>query len=131
MKCLLHWTWQITVTLTYKINVFFQYHCHVLSLIGPTGVHLMLLVLDSVSDTWQDQLLMEEKNVQISSNLAEVNLSSNILMINVTDFLFYTTAKICGQIILWQCRPSVYRIFLCDYWSYNPWHWIKIGIDLG
>jgi hypothetical protein len=25
-----------------------------------------------VSDTWQDQLLMVEKNVQISSNLAEV-----------------------------------------------------------
>jgi hypothetical protein len=49
-----------------------QYHCHVLSLIGLTGVHLMLLVSDSVSDTWQDQLLMVEKNVQISSNLAEV-----------------------------------------------------------
>jgi hypothetical protein len=26
-------------------------HCHVLSLIGPTGVHLMLLVSDSVLDT--------------------------------------------------------------------------------
>jgi hypothetical protein len=46
------------------------------TLIGPTGVHLMLLVSDSVSDTWQDQLLMVEKNVQISSNLAEVNINT-------------------------------------------------------
>ena len=32
----------------------------------------MLLVSDSVSDTWKDHLLMVEKNAQISSNLAKV-----------------------------------------------------------
>jgi len=74
-KCMLLITGQGALTLTYKINVFFlQYHFHVLFLIGLTGVHLMLLVSDSVLDTWQDQLLMVEKNVQISSNLAEVSL---------------------------------------------------------
>jgi hypothetical protein len=52
----------------YNYVLLFQYHCHVLFLIGLIGVHLMLLVSDSVSDTWQDQLLMVEKNVQISSN---------------------------------------------------------------
>ena len=38
-------------TFKYFAFFFFQYHCHVLFLIGLTGVRLMLLVSDSVSDT--------------------------------------------------------------------------------
>ena len=56
---------------------YLQYHCHVLLVTGRTGVHLMLQEPDSVSDTWKDQLLMVEKNVQISSNLAKVYICSN------------------------------------------------------
>jgi hypothetical protein len=77
-----------------KMISFWQYLCHASFLIGPNGVHLMLLVSDSVSDTWQDQILMVEKNVQISSNLAEVSLFlvaniCNTLWINLFYFIIY------------------------------------------
>jgi hypothetical protein len=86
---------------------FFQYHFHVSFLIGLTGVHLMLLVSDSVSDTWQDQLLMVEKNVQISSNLAEVIIIFCYLLQN-----FCNTLWIYSTIYLKEYIIKVYHDFI-------------------
>jgi hypothetical protein len=100
-----------------------QYHCHALFLIGLTGVHPMLLVSDSVSDTWQDQLLMVEKNVQISSNWAEVMIEfiSCRMILHCKSFFFLHLSTmstiwrsfIKGKLIIPQ-KHNIFTILKCQ-----------------
>jgi hypothetical protein len=102
-----------------KMISFWQYLCHASFLIGPNGVHLMLLVSDSVSDTWQDQLLMVEKNVQILSNLAKVIMKLVFffnLCKSLTKILFISSPNPNCQVC--YCHHCVNHCLLSVSFSY-------------
>jgi hypothetical protein len=74
-----------SVNITYII-ILLQYHCHVLCLNGQHGVHLMLQESDSDTEWCWDQLLMVEKNVKISYNLAKVCIPAFFSFFNTINF---------------------------------------------
>jgi hypothetical protein len=131
VKTLVFKIWKLTpryiitcTQLTYKEKKcdFFQYFCHALSLTGLTGVHLMLLVPDSVSDTWQDHLLMVEKNVQILSKLAKV--WTRLCIIFVQMFWIFYHKKSSGIKTM-----VVYKHFQ-KYFSYISWLSVLLVWDI-